>query len=100
MPRGLKSERKTPLSKSKSIAAQTDESVRRVRARVEKEGGPDSLMTQILERKVIDRILEDAIIEDVPTTIEPAEDVETLDYTLTTPVAAEADEAKLSSRPP
>ena len=73
-----------------SIAARTEESVRRVRARIEKEGGPDSLMTQILERKVIDRILEDAAIEDFPTTIEPAEDVETLDYTLTTPVAAEA----------
>ena len=28
-------------------------------------------MTQILERKVIDRILEDAEIEDVPVTIEP-----------------------------
>ena len=42
-----------------AMAARTDESVRRVRARVEKEGGPDSLATQILERKVIDRILED-----------------------------------------
>ena len=70
-----------------SIAAQTDESVRRVRARLEKEGGPDSLMTQILERKVIDRILEDAVIEDVPTTIEPEEDVETIDYTLNAPIA-------------
>jgi trigger factor len=72
------------------IAARSGESVRRVRARIEKEGGPDSLMTQILERKVIDRILEDAVIEDVPTTIEPEEDVETLDYTLRTPVAAPA----------
>jgi trigger factor len=76
------------------IAARTDESVRRVRARVEKEGGPDSLMTQILERKVVDRILEDTIIEDVQTTIEPEEDVETIDYVLKTPVAAgEADSA-------
>ena len=48
-----------------AIAARTDESVRRVRARLEKEGGPDSLMTQILERKVIDRILEETVIEDV-----------------------------------
>ena len=45
-------------------------------------------MTQILERKVIDRILEDTVIEDVQTTIEPEEDVETIDYTLKTPVAA------------
>ena len=72
-----------------AIAARTDESVRRVRARIEKEGGPDSLMTQILERKVIDRILEDTLIEDVQTKIEPEEDVETIDYTLKTPLAAE-----------
>ena len=72
-----------------AIAARTDESARRVRARVEKEGGPDSLMTQILERKVIDRILEDTLIEDVQTKIEPEEDVETIDYTLKTPLAAE-----------
>ena len=72
-----------------AIAARTDESVRRVRARVEKEGGPDSLMTQILERKVIDRILEETEIEDLQTSIEPEEDVETIDYTLKTPVAQE-----------
>jgi trigger factor len=71
-----------------AIAARTDESVRRVRARIEKEGGPDSLMTQILERKVVDRILEDTIVEDFQTTIEPEEDVETIDYTLSAPVAA------------
>jgi trigger factor len=71
-----------------AIAARTDESVRRVRARVEKEGGPDSLMTQILERKVIDRILEDTIVEDVETMIEPEEDVDTIDYVLKTPTAA------------
>ena len=59
-----------------------------MRARVEKEGGPDSLMTQILERKVIDRILEDTVVEDVQTTIEPEEDVETIDYVLKAPVAA------------
>lgn len=71
-----------------AIAAHTDESVRRVRARLEKEGGPDSLMTQILERKVVDRILEEATIEDIETTIEPEEDVDTIDYVLETPVAA------------
>jgi trigger factor len=77
-----------------SIAARTDESVRRVRARLEKEGGPDSLMTQILERKVIDRILEETEIEDLQTTIEPEEDVDTIDFVLKTPVAAvEADSA-------
>ena len=87
MPRRLKSEKTDAALEIEAIAARTDESVRRVRARIEKEGGPDSLMTQILERKVIDRILEEAVIEDFPTTIEPEEDVETLDYTLETPVA-------------
>ncbi len=86
--RRSKSAKKTLTLEIESIAARTDESVRRVRARVEKEGGSDSLMTQILERKVIDRILEDTVIEDVQTTIEPEEDVETIDYTLETPVAA------------
>jgi trigger factor len=76
-----------------SIAARTDESVRRVRARLEKEGGPDSLMTQILERKVIDRILEETVIEDVQASIEPEEDVETIDYTLIAPIEAAAAES-------
>jgi trigger factor len=76
-----------------SIAARTDESVRRVRARLEKEGGPDSLMTQILERKVIDRILEETVIEDVQASIEPEEDVETIDYTLIAPLEAAAAES-------
>ena len=51
-------------------------------------------MTQILERKVVDRILEDATIEDVQTTIEPEEDVDTIDYVLQNPAAAtESDSA-------
>ena len=88
MPRRSKSTEEDAALEIEAIAARTDESVRRVRARVEKEGGPDSLMTQILERKVVDRILEDTVIEDVQTTIEPEEDVETIDYVLKTPVAA------------
>ena len=39
-----------------AMAARTGESVRRIRSRVEKEGGTDSLATQLLEQKVIDRI--------------------------------------------
>ena len=80
-----------------AIAARTDESPRRVRARLEKEGGPDSLMTQILERKVIDRILEDTVIEDFQAKIEPEEDVETIDYTLEAPVPAAEPEAEAES---
>jgi len=60
-----------------AIAARTDESPRRVRARVEKEGLADPLASQILERKTIDRILEFIKLEEVPMVEEKA--VETLD---------------------
>ena len=49
-----------------AIAARTDESPRRVRARLEKEGLADALASQILERKAIDRILEYVTYEEVP----------------------------------
>jgi trigger factor len=66
------------------IAERTDESVRRVRARIEKEGGGDGLVNQILDRKVVDRILETAQIEEVVRPItRPSAGVETLDFTLT-----------------
>ena len=68
-----------------SMAARTGESVRRIRSRVEKEGGADTLATQLLERKVIDRILENCKIEDVPVDIEPEGRVETLDISATAP---------------
>ena len=57
---GIKVEEEDLALEIEAMAERTDESVRRVRARVEKEGGADSLATQILERKVIDRILEDS----------------------------------------
>ena len=53
-----------------AIAARTDESPRRVRARVEKEGLADALASQILERKTIDRILEFVKLEEVPPMVE------------------------------
>ncbi len=49
-----------------SIAAQSDESPRRVRARLEKEELMESLMTQIVERKALDLVLDNAEYEDVP----------------------------------
>ena len=61
-----------------AIAARTDESPRRVRARVEKEGLADALASQILERKTIDRILEYVKLEEVPL-VEEDKAVETLD---------------------
>ncbi len=48
------------------IAAQGDETPRRVRARLEKEGGMDVLRNQIIERKVVGAILSHATFADVP----------------------------------
>jgi trigger factor len=49
-----------------TLAAQSDESPRRVRARLEKEGLMDTLMTEIIERKALDLVLASAEYEDVP----------------------------------
>ena len=48
------------------IAEQSDESPRRVRARLEKEELLDTLATELVERKVLDLILESAEYEDYP----------------------------------
>ncbi|WP_254510024.1 trigger factor [Anatilimnocola floriformis] len=47
------------------IAEQNDESVRRVRARLDKQGSMDTLRNQIIERKVIDLIESKARFEEV-----------------------------------
>lgn len=72
------------------IAMRSDESPRRVRARIEKEGLADALASQILERKTLDRILEFVKYEDVQAE-EEAPQVETLDQTAGT--ASEEPEA-------
>jgi len=59
------------------IASRSDESPRRVRSRVEKEGLADALASQILERKTLDRILDYVKFEEVPMEEQGA--VETLD---------------------
>ncbi|HYW79461.1 MAG TPA: trigger factor [Thermoguttaceae bacterium] len=48
------------------IAAQSQESPRRVRARIEKSGSMDVLRNQIVERKVVEQILEHAKFTEVP----------------------------------
>ncbi|WP_425614864.1 trigger factor [Anatilimnocola sp. NA78] len=48
------------------LAEQNDESPRRVRARIEKQGAMDTLRNQIIERKVIDLIESQAKFEEVP----------------------------------
>ena len=78
-----------------SIAARTDESPRRVRARVEKDGLADALASQILERKTIDRILEFVKLEEVPLVEDKA--VETLDQAATTAPEGSAEESATTS---
>ena len=55
------------------IAEQSNEPARRVRARLEKRGQLDALRNQIVERKVVDLICEEAQITDEPLE-SPAED--------------------------
>jgi trigger factor len=52
------------------IAQQSEQTPRRVRARLEKEGAMDVLRNQIIERKVIDLILSHAEFNEVPYTPE------------------------------
>jgi trigger factor len=75
---GLKVEPADIDREIEAIAARSDESPRRIRARIEKEGLADGLHEQILERKVLDRILEFVKLEDVAST-ETERAVETLD---------------------
>jgi trigger factor len=84
---GIKVEDEDLLLEIDAMAERTGESARRIRARVEKEGGADSLATQLLERKVIDRIVENSVVEDVEVKIDPEGRVETLDLTATVPAA-------------
>jgi trigger factor len=61
------------------IAAQSGESVRRVRAHLEQRDLMDVLRNQIIERKVIELVLKQATFQDVPFKPEGA-DVEALDW--------------------
>ncbi len=62
------------------IAKQANESPRRVRARLEKRGSMDVLRNQIIERKVIDLILANAVFHEVPYQIDES-DVAALELT-------------------
>jgi trigger factor len=63
------------------LAEQSNESPRRVRARLEKRGQMDSLRNQIIERKVIEMICDEADFTDVPLQDKP-DDVFAIDFTL------------------
>jgi trigger factor len=71
-----------------AMAERSGESPRRIRSRLEKEGLTQQFTTQILERKVIDRVLQFSTVEDdVTASAEPEVSVETLDHA----AAAEAE---------
>lgn len=55
------------------IADQSNESARRVRARLEKQGAMDVLRNQIIERKVVDLILASAKFNEVPYEMEESD---------------------------
>ena len=82
---GLKVEEEDLEIEIEAIAARSDETPRRVRARIEKEGLAEQMAAQILERKAIDRILEFVKYEEVPLQEEHA--VETLDQSAASAVA-------------
>ena len=75
------------------IAAQSGESARRVRAKLEKSGRMDVLRNQIVERKVINRILSHAKFKDVPYQPEATE-AEAMDRAAGGPSESEIPEAK------
>jgi trigger factor len=60
------------------IAAQTGESVRRVRAQIDKSGSMDILRNQIIERKVIAQVMEHAKFKDVDYTPPGESDTEAM----------------------
>ncbi len=63
------------------IAYQSDESIRRVRARLEKQDQMDALRNQIVERKVIDLIAGEAEVEAVAFD-PPKDDTQAVDHTV------------------
>jgi len=97
----IKVEEQDLLDEIEVLAARSDESPRRVRARIEKDGLGEALASQILERKVLDRILDYVKSEEVPL-VEEEMTVETIDHTATTapPVEVETQaEAESESEP-
>ena len=86
------------------IAAQSREPVRRVRARIEKQGLMDALRNQIIERKVIAKITEAAKFKDVPHEMD-GDQVYAVDHIVSgvkdsaIPVAKHADDAEQTRSP-
>lgn len=81
------------------IAEQSDESPRRVRARLEKRGLMDTLRNQIVERKVIELIEQHAEFKETPFTPQK-DDVVAVNYALAGGPPAEIPEAKFQEAAP
>jgi trigger factor len=79
---GIEVEERDFEEEIEAMAARSDESPRRVRARIQKDNMLDALGSQILERKTLDRILESVQFREVPL-VEEEVAVETLDQTAT-----------------
>ena len=62
-----------------TMAEASDESPRKVRARVERENMMEALMTQALERKTLEFVLSTAEYEDVPLDAKPAASVSSVE---------------------
>jgi len=76
------------------IAEQTNDSPRRVRARIEQENAWDVLQNQVTERKVIERVLEFAEIEEETVNIDKEAEDEELEFAFSGSVARpKSDEA-------
>jgi len=78
-----------------AIAARTDETPRRVRSRIQKDGLVDALASEILERKAIDRVLSFVKFEEVQ--LEEQQAVETLDQTASGSAPASDEEGATAS---
>ena len=86
------------MRKSPPSPSRRNESPRRVRARLEKRGSMDVLRNQIIERKVIDLILANAVFKEVPYEIEES-DVAALDLTAGGGERSDIPEAKPGGEP-
>ncbi|HMP17781.1 MAG TPA: trigger factor, partial [Gemmatales bacterium] len=62
-----------------NMAEASDESPRKVRARIERENMMEALMTQVLERKTLEFVLSTAEYEDVPLDTKPTTSVATIE---------------------
>lgn len=70
------------------VAVQMNDSPRRVRARLERNGQMDSLRNMIIERKVIELITEKADISPTPYDLPKKQEVEAIDFSISTSVKA------------